>query len=110
MNIDFSIIEEVSIPNFKGGEKFYSARRFEDGLNRITKGRLVPGASIGLHKHEDSSEVMFFTGGCGHVVFDGEKIPVRAGDVHYCPKGHTHTLVNDSIDMDLTFDAVVAVQ
>ena len=49
MNIDFSKIEETCTPNFKGGEKYYAARRYEDGLNRITKGRLVPGASIGLH-------------------------------------------------------------
>ena len=46
MNIDFSKIEETCTPNFKGGEKYYAARRYEDGLNRITMGRLVPGASI----------------------------------------------------------------
>jgi mannose-6-phosphate isomerase-like protein (cupin superfamily) len=110
MNIDFSKIEETFTPNFKGGEKFYAARRYEDGLNRITKGRLVPGASIGLHTHTDSSEIMFFTGGSGYVVCDGERLPVRPGDVHYCPKGHSHTLVNDSPSDDLTFDAVVPIQ
>ncbi|MBO6045672.1 MAG: cupin domain-containing protein [Bacteroidales bacterium] len=110
MNIDFSKIEETRTPNFKGGEKYYAARRYEDGLNRITMGRLVPGASIGLHTHEDSSEIMFFTGGSGYVICDGERLPVSAGVVHYCPKGHSHTLVNDSSDTDLTFNAVVPIQ
>ena len=110
MNIDFSKIEETCTPNFKGGEKYYAARRYEDGLNRITKGRLVPGASKGLYTHEDSSEIIFFTGCSGYVICDGERHPVRAGVVHYCPKGHSHTLVNDSVDTDLTFDAVVPMQ
>lgn len=109
MKIDFSIIEETSAPHFKGGEKEFNSRAFFDGLNRILKGRLVPGASIGLHTHDTSSEIMFITKGEGHVIYDGEKIALKAGDVHYCPKGHSHTLINDSDD-DLEFSAVVPMQ
>ena len=61
MIIDFNSIEEVNIPNFKGGEKSTAAKMFFDG------------------------------------------------DVHYCPKGHTHSLVNDSA-ADLEFSAVVPMQ
>ena len=107
--IDFKSIKEEAFPHFKGGEKEYNAKMFFDGLNRVMEGRLVPGATIGLHTHETSSEIMFFTAGSGYVLQDGEKIPLKAGDVHYCPKGHSHTLVNDG-DVDLVFHAVVPEQ
>ncbi len=109
MKVDFCSIEENIIPNFKGGEKEFAAKMFFDGLNRIMKGRLIPGASIGLHTHDTSSEIMFITKGSGCVIYDGEKISLKAGDVHYCPKGHSHTLINDS-DSDLEFSAVVPQQ
>ena len=106
MNIDFSEIGLSVLPGFKGGEKELRAKMFFDGTNRIMQGLLVPGASIGMHTHEDSCEVIFVTAGRGTVVFDGEASPVHAGLCHYCPKGHTHSLVNDS-DADLEFLAVV---
>ena len=109
MIIDFNSIEEVNIPNFKGGEKSTAAKMFFDGSVRVLKGRLVPGASIGMHTHADSSEVIFITKGEGCVLYDGERLPLRSGDVHYCPKGHTHSLVNDSA-ADLEFSAVVPMQ
>ena len=109
MKVDFNNIEESLFPNFKGGEKEFAAKMFFDGLNRIMKGRLTPGASIGLHTHDTSSEIIFITKGSGCVIYDGEKIALNAGDVHYCPKGHSHTLINDS-DSDLEFSAVVPQQ
>lgn len=109
MILDFDSIPLSILPAFKGGEKEYAANMYFDGTNRIMKGRLIPGASIGLHTHTDGMEVMFFTSGSGHVIYDGECMEVREGLCHYCPKGHSHTLVNDS-DEDLCFYAVVAAQ
>ena len=109
MNIDFDKTELSVIPNFKGGEKELRARMFFDGTNRIMKATLIPGASIGMHTHEDSCEVIFITSGRGSVIMDGEKSPVHAGLCHYCPKGYTHSLINDS-DADLDFIAVVPKQ
>lgn len=109
MKIDFNSIDEAVFPSFKGGEKEFAARMYFDGLNRIMKGRLIPGASIGMHTHEDSSEIMFITRGSGSVIYDGERLSLSQGDVHYCPKGHAHSLVNDSDD-DLEFSAVVPKQ
>ena len=37
---------------------------------------------------------------------DDELLPLEAGQCHYCPQGHTHSLINDS-DADLVFFAVV---
>ncbi len=109
MNIDFDKTELSVIPNFKGGEKELRARMFFDGTNRIMKACLVPGASIGMHTHDDSCEVIFITSGRGSVIMDGESSPVYAGLCHYCPQGHTHSLINDS-DADLEFLAVVPKQ
>lgn len=109
MNIDFSEMELSVLPSFKGGEKELRAKMFFDGTNRIMKGLLIPGASIGMHTHEDSSEIIFITSGRGSVILDGDSSPVYAGLCHYCPKGHTHSLVNDS-DADLEFLAVVPKQ
>ena len=59
MIIDFSKIDAQQMPNFKGGEKFYEKKAFEDEHNNIMLGKLVPGASIGIHTHEGNSEVIF---------------------------------------------------
>lgn len=109
MIIKFNEMEETVIPNFKGGEKSFCAKMVFDGVNRIMMGRLESGASIGLHTHETSSEIIFVLEGRGKVLYDGEYEAVMAGDCHYCLKGHTHSLINDS-DADLIFYAVVPEQ
>jgi mannose-6-phosphate isomerase-like protein (cupin superfamily) len=97
------------LPNFKGGEKYLIAKMHFDGVNRILHGTLVPGATIGEHTHDVNSEIIYFLSGRGYMLYDGEKQPVEAGMCHYCPKGHTHSMINDS-DGDLVFFAVVANQ
>ena len=106
MILDTNKIEEKALANFKGGEKALNARMHVDENNKIIFGRLEPGASIGEHTHETNSEIIFFTSGKGKVIYDGKEERVEAGLCHYCPQGHTHTLVNDS-DADLTFHAVI---
>ena len=61
MIIDFSKIEETVSPRFKGGEGDTKSRTFFDGVNKIMRGRLDVGCSIGYHKHETNSEVFFIT-------------------------------------------------
>ena len=41
--------------------------------------------------------------------FDSMEETVTAGQCHYCPKGHAHSLINDGPE-DLTFFAVVPEQ
>ena len=117
MTIEFDKMDVTVLPNFKGGEKEFAANMFFDGTNRIFKGRLIPGATIGMHTHEDSCEVIFILSGNGliHEKGPGEQevscSAVSAGDCLYCPKGHTHSLVNpDSSESDLIFYAVVPQQ
>lgn len=109
MLIDFSKMEEQVIPQFLGGEGTFRTRMRVDELGKIMRAALEPGASIGLHTHETSSEMIYILEGKGKVLYDGEYISLAAGSCHYCPKGHSHSLINDS-DALLTFFAVVPVQ
>ncbi|MBQ2865241.1 MAG: cupin domain-containing protein [Clostridia bacterium] len=109
MLIDFGNIPLSVLPNFKGGEKQMETNMYLDELNRIMYSRLVPGASIGEHVHDTSSEMIFILSGKGTAVTDGVKEICTVGKCHYCPKGSTHTLINDG-DEDLVFFAVVPQQ
>jgi len=113
-------LEEIALshlPEFKGGQKEFAANMFFDGVNRIFKGCLVPGASIGVHTHDDSCEVIFILSGKGLLYEVGPDQTetgwqeVQPGDCLYCPKGHTHSLMNaDFSESDLIFYAVVPKQ
>ncbi len=109
MLIDFSAMEEQVIPQFLGGEGTFYTRMRVDELGKIMRAALEPGSSIGLHTHDTSSEIIYILAGKGKVLYDGEYIPLAAGDCHYCPKGHAHSLINDS-DGNLEFFAVVPFQ
>ena len=115
MIIDFDKMDLTILPNFKGGEKEFAANMFFDGTNRIFKGCLIPGATIGMHTHEDSSEVIFLLEGRGSIVEVNEKgektiSDVAAGACLYCPKGCSHSLQNTSETGNLVFYAVVPQQ
>jgi len=109
MILDFKQMEETVIPNFKGGEKQISTKVYADEKNRIMLNRLVPGATVGLHAHEGSSEVIYILEGSGKVLYDGAEMRIEAGQAHYCPEGHEHSLINDT-ERDLVFFAVVPQQ
>lgn len=97
------------MPEFKGGKGNTFARMYVDGLGKIMRGRLEAGASIGMHKHETGSEIIYILSGNGKVLYDDTEEPLRAGDCHYCPKGHSHSLINNSA-AELMFFAVVPEQ
>lgn len=109
MKINFNEMNETILPEFYGGEKSLIAHMYVDGMNKILHGKLEPGASIGLHTHKSSSEIIYILEGNGKVEYDDTLETVTVGDCHYCPKGHTHRLINDS-DKDLIFFAVVPEQ
>lgn len=109
MVIDWSNMETTVIENFRGGEKYTEAAMFYDGTNRIMKARLIPGASIGKHMHDTGSEIIYVLQGEGKMLFDDGEERLAAGMCHYCPKGHSHSFINDSGN-DLVFFAVVPQQ
>lgn len=108
MKIDFNTISEKEIPAFKGGEKFFAVKMFDDATGKIMHGRLIPGASIGMHTHTGNSEVIFILSGKGYSICNGEKEILSAGECSYCKEGGSHCLVNDGTE-DLIFFAVVPV-
>ena len=82
MKLEFDRMEETILPQFNGGEKEFAARMLIDEHNRILRGRLVPGASIGLHTHETSSEMVYVLSGTGTMLCDGRAEELAPGDCH----------------------------
>ena len=109
MIIDFESIPLTVVPHMRDGEKEVHLRKYQDELGKIMRGKLIPGATIGMHVHETSSEVIYILSGVGKVLYEGEYLPLQAGTTHYCPKGKGHSLINDS-DGDLEFLAIIPEQ
>jgi len=110
MIIDFNTIVEVANPRFKGGEGDTMFRTYNDGQNKIMRGRLDVGCSIGLHKHESNSEIIFILSGEARCLYDEGQERLTAGQCHYCPCGHSHSLINASATEPLLFFAIVPEQ
>ena len=106
MIIKFDEIKETALESFYGGQGALCANMSVDENNKILRGKLVPGASIGVHRHEPTSEIIFVVSGKGKMLCDGKEERLLPGDCHYCPKGSEHTFVNDG-DEDIHFFAVV---
>lgn len=110
MVIDFCKIDEVANPHFKGGEGDTMFRTFNDGMNKIMRGRLEVGCSIGYHSHETNSEIIYILSGEAKCIYDDGEERLVPGQCHYCPKGHAHALINASATESLTFFAIVPEQ
>ena len=110
MVIDFNDIELTVIPHFKGGEGDTKSRMVFDGMNKIMHGTLEPGCTIGYHQHETSSEVIYILSGEARCLYDDGEEHLSAGQCHYCPKGHSHSLINASGVEPLVYLAVVPEQ
>ena len=106
---DYNQMEWKDNPGFKGGEGIFYNKMFTDGINKMMQGKLPARASIGYHKHEGSCEMIFIIEGEGKVLFDDTESPVKSGMCHYCPEGHSHSLINNGTE-DLVFYAVVPKQ
>lgn len=106
MKLDFNEIPVTDMPKFKGGEKSLAAKTYSDEKIRILRGTLVPGASIGLHVHETSNETIYIISGSGRMLYDDTEEALEAGDCHYCPRNHRHSLINNTTE-NLVFMAVI---
>ena len=99
MKVEFGAMEETAIPGFKGGEGVTHARMFADGCNRIMRGRLEPGCSIGLHTHEGSSEIVYVLSGTGKALYGGGEERLAPGGLPLLPGG-TRPLPGQRRDTD----------
>ena len=107
MVIDFNTIEEAKVMGFKGGQGELDTRNFADEKVKIMKSVLTPGASSGNHVHEENCEVMYILEGEMTYHYDGRVEVVKAGQVHYCPKGHSHYFENLT-DQNVVYLEIVA--
>lgn len=70
-------------------------RKFDDPrMGAVVRLTLPVGSSIGLHTHTGNCEVIYILSGSGQCIDDDTQYPVAAGMCHYCPEGHTHSIVN----------------
>jgi quercetin dioxygenase-like cupin family protein len=50
----------------------------------------VKGWVSGAHYHATSDEIVVVVGGKGEILLNGKWVPVKAGDIHVCPRGIVH--------------------
>lgn len=106
MKLELNTMEDTILEKFNGGEGRLVAKMFNDGKNKILRGLLEPGCSIGMHTHKTSSEIIFILSGTATMRMGDTEEILNAGDCHYCRQGESHSLINQS-DADVTFYAVV---
>lgn len=106
MIIDLKNSERETVPNDNGNVYII---RYIDDKNKIMYATIEPKVKIKVHTHKNNSEIMYFTKGKGKAYYDGKYETIEAGMCHYCPKGHTHFILNDS-DNNIEFFAVVVNQ
>lgn len=106
MIIDFDKIIPSSIMGFKGGVGELVTQNYADGDCKIMHSILRPGASTGSHLHENNCEVILVLSGTLTFYYDDEVETVKAGQVHYCPRGHHHYMKNLTTE-DVVYFAIV---
>ncbi len=107
MRIAFAELDESVINSMYGGTGDTVSRMTLVDGNRIIKGHLGPGASIGTHTHTGSCEAIYILSGTGVAVCDGVEEQLAAGICHYCPEGSSHSMRNTG-DVPLEYLAFVA--
>lgn len=104
--IDFDKLQTSELEHFFGGEGIVKAKMYVDEHGKIMKAVLEKGVSIGTHTHETSSETCYVISGTGKYTLDGQTEYVRAGECHFCPKGSTHTVINEEDEPLVVFCVV----
>ena len=75
----------------KEGQTIQGEKLFESSGSSLTLVVLKdPIPEIGRHMHVNSDEIIMVYKGTGEINIDGKWIPVKAGDLHVCPKGEVH--------------------
>lgn len=107
--IEFGKIETKILHEFQGGKGDIEAKIFADDQNRIIQSVYAPGVSTGYHCHDASSEIIFIVSGSCKVIHNAKEERLVAGNCHYCKKGDSHAVINDT-DQCLVMYAVVCSQ
>ena len=108
MVADYNSMEWISNPAFKGGEGVFCNKVFTVPAGRRVAGRFETENEL-FYVLKGSCEMIFILEGEGKVLFDDTEEAVKPGMVHYCPEGHSHSLINNGSE-NLIFYAVVPKQ
>ena len=106
MLIDFNCLSEIKIPNMNGGEGKIFAKMDVNGCGRFIQTIIPPNSSIGNHLQETNDDINFIVSGEGIAICDDVEEILKPGTCHICPKGSTHSIINNG-DEDLIFFTVV---
>ena len=106
MIIDFDSIEETVNHHYWDGDGDFIAHIYNDGLNKILKGKLEKGSSIGLHQHNNTSEIIYVISGSAVVHCNGDTRLITQGECHYCKDGSSHSITNP-FDDDFIFLGII---
>lgn len=106
---DLNTMTVDTLQNFKGGDGYVLMKMAKAGDNKIMLATLPKGASVGYHAHEADMEVICVQQGTATIMLDSTELTYTAGQVHYCPKGHSHSISNHA-DEDLIIYNIVATQ
>ena len=105
--IDLNTMSADTLMAFKGGDKEVYMKMFQDGDTKVMLCTLPAGASVGYHSHDNNRELILVQEGTATIVLDSTELTYTQGMVHYCPKGHAHSIHNHT-DHDLTIYNIVA--
>lgn len=94
MIINFNEIPTRTLSGLHGGEGDLVAKIHESAFGKVVPCRLQPGASIGLHRHDDCMEICYVLYGAGTACCDGVEENLAVDVCHVCPKGSEHSIVN----------------
>lgn len=94
MIINFNEIPTQTVAAMHGGAGDVVAKIYESAKGKVMPCRLQPGASIGLHRHENSMELCYVLYGAGKAICDGVEEPLAIDVCHICPAGSEHSIVN----------------
>jgi mannose-6-phosphate isomerase-like protein (cupin superfamily) len=84
-------------------DKFYRAEIVNDKMNAKHLNGIFcilppasTGAKVAYHYHKDRESILFIISGAGNEIVDGNKVPIKAGDVMFILPGVKHTVENNS--------------
>lgn len=106
---DFNTMVPDTLSQFKGGEGTIFMKIAKAGANKIMLATLPKGTSVGYHSHDNDMEAIYVLQGSATILLDSTELVYTAGMVHYCAKGHSHSISNRA-DEDLITYNIVATQ
>ena len=106
MLIDFNELSEIAIPTINGGEGEVIAKMEVNDCGRFIQTIISPDSSSAPHLQQSNDDINFIVSGEGIAICDDVEEIIKAGTCHVCPKGSTHSIINNG-DEDLVFYTVV---